>query len=69
MTAADWRRVITQAAALGVTMVQFIGGEPTLHPHLSELITHALSVGVQVGVFSNLVHVTSGLWEVFGLRG
>jgi hypothetical protein len=26
MTTADWERVIDQAAAIGVTMVQFIGG-------------------------------------------
>jgi MoaA/NifB/PqqE/SkfB family radical SAM enzyme len=32
MTEWDWCRVIDQAAALGVRMVQFIGGEPTLHP-------------------------------------
>ncbi len=32
MTADDWRSVISQAAGLGVSMVQFIGGEPTLHP-------------------------------------
>jgi hypothetical protein len=32
MTAGDWRSVISQAADLGVSMVQFIGGEPTLHP-------------------------------------
>lgn len=30
MTAAHWRRVIDEAAGLGVDMVQFIGGEPTL---------------------------------------
>ena len=32
MTAADWKRVIGEAADAGVRMVQFIGGEPTLYP-------------------------------------
>lgn len=32
MTASDWERVIDDARTAGVTTVQFIGGEPTLHP-------------------------------------
>ena len=69
MTADDWRRTIDQAAALGVEMVQFIGGEPTLYPALPELIAHALAAGVQVEVYSNLVHVTPRMWETFGQPG
>jgi radical SAM protein with 4Fe4S-binding SPASM domain len=34
MAVDDWRRVIDDGAALGLRMVQFIGGEPTLHPDL-----------------------------------
>jgi len=45
--------------------VQFIGGEPTLHPALPRLIGHALAGGLEVEVFSNLVHVPPELWEVF----
>lgn len=69
MTAWDWRRVIDQAAGLGVSMVQFIGGEPTLYPQLSALVGHALAAGVQVEVFSNLVHVAPTLWETFSRPG
>ncbi len=69
MTLIDWRRVIDQAAGLGVSIVQFIGGEPTLHPELPALVGHALAIGVQVEVFSNLVHVTPVLWETFGQPG
>jgi hypothetical protein len=69
MLVGDWRRVIDQAAVLGVRMVQFIGGEPTLYPALGELIEHALALGVRVEVYSNLVHVPEGLWEVFGRPG
>ncbi|MFJ4772769.1 hypothetical protein ACIP88_27340 [Streptomyces uncialis] len=32
MTAEDWRAVIIDAARLGITRVQLIGGEPTAHP-------------------------------------
>lgn len=65
----DWRRVIDEGAALGVRMVQFIGGEPTLHPDLTRLIEHALGKHVEVEVFSNLLRVTPQLWDVFARRG
>lgn len=65
----DWRRVIDEAEALGVTMVQFIGGEPTLHPSFPDLVKHALGRGLLVEVFSNLVQVADHQWEVFSLPG
>lgn len=69
MTPPDWVRVLDQAAAMGVEMVQFIGGEPTLHPALVDLLDHALFLGLEVEVFSNLVHVTDKLWESFSRPG
>ncbi len=69
MTTADWRRVIDQAAGIGVGVVQFNGGEPTLHPDLPALVKHALGQGVKVEIFSNLVQVTPALWELFSLTG
>ena len=69
MTTADWRRVIDQAAELGVGMVQFIGGEPTLHPDLPELIELALALDVKVEVYSNLVHVSERMWETLRRPG
>src|SRR5690606_35962982 len=69
MTTTDWLRVLDQAAALGVEMVQFIGGEPTLHPDLPRLVEHAPHHGLAVEVFTNLVHVTAELWELFSRPG
>lgn len=69
MGTADWIRVIDQAADLDVTAVQFIGGEPTLHPDLVTLGVHALDRGLQVEVFSNLVHVRPALWDLFSAPG
>lgn len=69
MTREDWMRVLDQAAELRVEMVQYIGGEPTLHPDLPMLIEHALSRGLEVEVFSNLVHVTDEMWTVFSRPG
>lgn len=69
MTVADWQRVMTEARDLGVEAVQFIGGEPTLYPALGRLIRYSLQSGWRVDVYSNLVHVTPELWELFQLPG
>ncbi|MGH3922677.1 MAG: radical SAM protein, partial [Pseudonocardiaceae bacterium] len=61
----DWLRLIDDAAELGTQMIQFIGGEPTLHPALPELMDHALDSGLEVEVFTNLVRVTPRMWETF----
>lgn len=69
MTAEDWEEVLHQAAALGVQTVQFIGGEPTLDPDLPRLARYALTVGLQVDVYTNLVHITRDLWDLFSQPG
>ncbi|MBG0818366.1 radical SAM protein [Planomonospora sp. ID82291] len=65
----DWIDVLDQAADLGVTMVQFIGGEPTLYAALPDLIAHAIGREMQVEVYSNLVHVTPAMWDVLAQPG
>ncbi|MFF7098474.1 radical SAM protein [Streptomyces rubradiris] len=52
MTDDDWRRVIDEAVALGTDTVQFIGGEPTLHPSFTGLVHYALAHGLRVRVYS-----------------
>jgi MoaA/NifB/PqqE/SkfB family radical SAM enzyme len=69
MTPENWEHVIDQAAAIGVSMVQFIGGEVTLDPSLPRLVRYALSAGLKAWVYSNLVHVTPELWELFAQPG
>ncbi|MFJ5877386.1 radical SAM protein [Streptomyces sp. NPDC093088] len=65
MTTEDWHRLIDEAVALGTTTVQFIGGEPTLHPAFTELVEHALRVGLNVRVHSNLFKVRAEHWPLF----
>lgn len=66
MTTDAWMSLITEAAALGVLTVQFIGGEPTLHPDFTTLVAHALDQGLYVRVYSNLYRVREKWWELFG---
>ncbi|MFI5802994.1 radical SAM protein [Streptomyces sp. NPDC051561] len=65
MTREQWMGIIDQAAAAGTTKVQFFGGEPTTHPDYAFLTRRALSSGMLVETFTNLVHVTSEMWEIF----
>lgn len=48
MTRDKWRSVLRDGSKLGCQRVQFIGGEPTLHPDLLELIAEASGLGYQV---------------------
>lgn len=50
-----WRRVLDEAAALGILQVHFSGGEPTARRDLRELVAHA----ARCGLYSNLI--TSGV--------
>ncbi|MFE7117646.1 radical SAM protein [Streptomyces sp. NPDC057654] len=65
MSREDWTSVLDQAAKMGVGHVQFIGGEPTLHPDFEALTSHALSLDLKTEVYSNLVHVSASRWELF----
>lgn len=49
--------------------MQFIGGEPTLHPEFAELVTHALAAGLKVQVYSNLYRVKLQHWDLFERPG
>lgn len=69
MNVDEWRFVIDQLADMGTRDVQFIGGEPTLHPGLEELIAHAYASGLRIEVFSNLVHIRQSLWDAFQRYG
>jgi MoaA/NifB/PqqE/SkfB family radical SAM enzyme len=62
-------RVVDDAQALGVGMVQFIGGEPTMHPQFPTILRHALGPGIEVEVYSNLVHITDEVWELLRAPG
>jgi pyrroloquinoline quinone biosynthesis protein E len=52
---AAWRRVLSEAAALGVLQVHFSGGEPLVRRDLISLVSHA----AQAGLYGNMI--TSGI--------
>ncbi|MGA4841270.1 radical SAM protein [Streptomyces sp. G45] len=69
MSRADWEQVIQDAAAMEISGIQLIGGEPTLYPHWVELVDLALGLGRQVEVFTNLFHIRPAWWDVFARDG
>lgn len=69
MTGDDWKRVISEAARIGVKKIQLIGGEPTLHPDFAELVEHALAEGLAVHVYSNLYRIRTEHWALFTRPG
>ncbi|GAA1717761.1 radical SAM/SPASM domain-containing protein [Streptomyces yatensis] len=69
MTRQDWISVIGQAAGGGVRRLTIIGGEPTLHPDGVFLVERALSLGLNVEVYSNLVHLSPGWWSLLQREG
>jgi pyrroloquinoline quinone biosynthesis protein E len=57
LTTDDWRRVLDEAADLGVLQGHFSGGEPLLRRDVVELVGHAAGLGM----YTNLVTSAIGL--------
>ena len=50
-----WKRVLTEAEALGVVQVSFSGGEPLLRPDIEELIAHARALGLYTNIATSAI--------------
>jgi len=55
----DWKRVFSEARALGAVQLGFSGGEPLLRDDLEELVAHARGLGF----YTNLITSGIGLTE------
>lgn len=53
LTRAEIRDVILQAADLGARKIIILGGEPTIYPHILEMIAFIRSHGLDVEIFTN----------------
>lgn len=66
LTTDDWLTLIEEAAFLKCRMIQFIGGEPTIHPDLTNLVSAARAAGIpSIEVYTNGTCFTSALQECF----
>ena len=66
MSRENWLRILQEAAELGCRDVQFIGGEPTLHPDLPVMLETARRLGYRhVEVFTNATTLTPEMAALF----
>jgi len=63
--AGRWLSLLSEAAAMGVKRVIFIGGEPTMHPAFDTILKAAVDYELDVEVYSNLTHIREDQWEFF----
>ena len=54
VSSSRWHELLVEAQQLKVEHIQFIGGEPTLHPSFSDLICHSHRLGLGIEVYTNL---------------
>ena len=53
--------VIEKIAVAGTSKITFVGGEPTLYPHLAEVVRHASELGLTTCIVSNGARLRSVL--------
>jgi MoaA/NifB/PqqE/SkfB family radical SAM enzyme len=64
MTLDHWLAIIDEAVGVGASAFQFIGGEPTLHPHFRKLLDYVGKANPRlIEVYTNATHLTD---EVVG---
>ncbi len=56
----DWKRVLTEAAGLGIVHVHFSGGEPTARGDIGDLIAHARGAGLYTNLITSGVLMNEG---------
>ncbi|HEY8308908.1 MAG TPA: radical SAM protein, partial [Gemmatimonadaceae bacterium] len=58
LSTGDWKRVFTEARALGALQLGLSGGEPLIRRDLEELVTHAHSLGFYQTLVTSAVGLT-----------
>lgn len=65
-TLEEWKQMIGELPTLGVTKVNFAGGEPTIFKGLSHLIKHAKACGLTTSIVTNGTRLEELLNELDG---
>src|ERR1700758_2223683 len=58
LSTAEWKKVLTELAEIGVLQIHFSGGEPTARKDLVELVQHASDVGLYSNLITSAVLLT-----------
>jgi len=65
----EWKRLIDEAAALGVLHIYFSGGEPMLRRDIAELVAHASGAGLYTNMITSGVGFQPALLEAVAAAG
>ncbi|WP_236646480.1 pyrroloquinoline quinone biosynthesis protein PqqE [Aristophania vespae] len=65
----SWKRVLNEAAELGILQVHFSGGEPMARPDLPELIAHARSLNLYTNLITSGVLLTDEAMDILDKAG
>ena len=69
LTTAEWKKVLTELAEIGVLQIYFSGGEPTARKDLVELVRHASDVGLYSNLITSAVLLTRAKLEALADAG
>ncbi|MET0970981.1 MAG: pyrroloquinoline quinone biosynthesis protein PqqE [Tardiphaga sp.] len=58
LTTAEWKKVLSELAEIGVLQIHFSGGEPTARKDIVELVQHASDVGLYTNLITSAVMLT-----------
>src|SRR5690606_8329085 len=60
----DWCDVLNEAYNLGCRQMQFIGGEPTIHPDLIKMIEIAKTIGYEfIEVYTSGISINESMFK------
>jgi pyrroloquinoline quinone biosynthesis protein E len=69
LTTEEWKRLIDEAAALGVLHIYFSGGEPLLRRDVVDLVTHAHAAGLYTNMITSGVGFQPALIDAVSAAG
>lgn len=69
LSTSDWKRLIDEAAALGVLHIYFSGGEPMLRRDIAELVAHAHDAGLYTNMITSGVGFQPALLDAVAEAG
>jgi pyrroloquinoline quinone biosynthesis protein E len=58
LTTAEWKKILSELAEIGVLQIHFSGGEPTARKDIVELVQHASDVGLYSNLITSAVMLT-----------
>jgi pyrroloquinoline quinone biosynthesis protein E len=69
MSAAEWKRIFSEAADLGVLHLHLSGGEPCSRRDLAELVEYAARVGLYTNLITSGIGLTRDLFDKLVVSG